>query len=199
MIEDTKCPQRREPQRRLLGDEQLAWLKQQIAQSGARWNFIVQQTLFASLDHNPKVGRFWSDGWDGYPAERSRVLDAIAAGKPRNPVFLGGDVHVNWVCDVKRDFDDPRSAVIATEFCGTAISSLNNWDRKRADQVAALNPHVRFVDVEHRGYVLADANDKRLQVQLRVLDDARKPVPAVSTLARFEVEDGRPGARLIAG
>jgi alkaline phosphatase D len=193
MIDDPKCPQRRDPDRTLLGREQMAWLAQQFARSRTRWNFVVQQTLFSSLNYDPKIGRFWNDGWDGYPAERSRVIAAISKTKLRNPVILGGDVHSNWVCDVKRDFDDSRSPVIASEFCGTAISSLNGWDVARAARIAELNPHVRFADVEHRGYVLGDVDENRLKVQLRVIDDGRQRTPGISTLAKFEVDEGRPG------
>ena len=40
-------------------------------------------------------------------------------------VVLGGDVHANYVADLKADFDDPASPVVATEFCGTSITSLS--------------------------------------------------------------------------
>jgi len=145
------------------------------------------------VEFDPKAGRFWNDGWDGYPAERSRLLAAISETKLRNPVILGGDVHSNRVCDVKRDFDNPRSPVTASEFCGTAINSLNGWDVARAARIAERNSHVRFADVEHRGYVPGDVDENRLQVQLRVIDDARQRTPGISTLAKFKVDEGRPG------
>jgi alkaline phosphatase D len=52
---------------------------------------------------------FFSDGWDGYPAARQRLLDLFAQRVCANPVVLGGDVHSFWVADLKPDFDDARS------------------------------------------------------------------------------------------
>ncbi len=195
VVDDAACPQRRDPKRTLLGREQLMWLGQQLAQSKARWNFIVQQTLFSPLNREHGGARYWTDGWDGYPAERERVLAALDAARPRNPVFLGGDVHANWVCDVKRDFDDPHAPAIAAEFCGTSITSASGWDAARTARVAADNPHVRYADSERRGYLLGDVEKKRLHARLRVVDDVRKAEPAIATLAEFEVADGRGGVR----
>jgi alkaline phosphatase D len=197
VVDDSACPQRHDPARTLLGREQLAWLRGELAAGRARWNFIVQQTLFAPLNREHDGARHWTDGWDGYPAERERVLAALDAARPRNPVILGGDVHANWVCDVKRAFEDPRSPVIATEFCGTSITSPSGWNAARVARVAADNPHVRFADSERRGYLLADLGGERLRARLRVVDDVRKTAPAISTLAEFEVADGRAGAHRV--
>ena len=42
---------------------------------------------------------------------------------PRNTVLLGGDIHQNYVCRVHADAARADSAVLASEFCGTSISS----------------------------------------------------------------------------
>ena len=47
----------------------------------------------------------------------------IAARKISNPIVLGGDLHNAIVADLKVDFDDAKSPVIATEFVGTSITS----------------------------------------------------------------------------
>lgn len=197
VVEDDACPQRRDPHRTLLGREQLAWLARELAASRTRWNFVLQQTLFAPLNRERGGARYWNDGWDGYPAERERVLAALESSRVRNPVLLGGDVHANWVCDVKRDFDDPRAPVIATEFCGTSITSASGSDAARTARIAAANPHVRFADSDQRGYLIGDVDRAALRARLRVVDDVRLPRPAISTLAEFEVRDGHAGARRV--
>ncbi len=197
VVDDDACPQRRDAQRTLLGRPQMEWLQRQLAGSRACWNFVVQQTLFSPLNRAAGGARYWTDGWDGYPAERQRVLDAFERSGVRNPVLLGGDVHANWVCDVKRDFADPRSPVIATEFCGTSISAASGWDAARTARVAAINPHVRFAESESRGYLIGDVDQGRLRARLRVVDDVRRRSPAISTLAEFEVGDGHAGARRV--
>jgi alkaline phosphatase D len=40
------------------------------------------------------------DAWDGYRANRQRVLDHIAHGKIDNTIILAGDSHTNWVSDL---------------------------------------------------------------------------------------------------
>ncbi|MEG1969911.1 MAG: alkaline phosphatase D family protein [Burkholderiaceae bacterium] len=196
--EDLACPERRAPQRSMLGAEQLRWLQSELARPNAQWQFVVQQTLLSSLVRDNGVRRYWTDGWDGYPAERERILAAIAASPTPNTVVLGGDVHANWVCNVKRDFEQAESAVIATEFCGTSISSESGWDAAKSARVKARNPHALFGDSVTRGYLLGDLSRAKLSVRLRGIDDARQLEPTAFDLARFEVLDGQPGARRLA-
>jgi phosphodiesterase/alkaline phosphatase D-like protein len=107
-----------------LGAEQEAWLQEALSTSPVRWNVLAQQSLMAQVDATPGPEQaFWSDGWDGYPAARSRLLSFIADKRPANPLVIGGDVHSYWVGDLKPDSDDPRSPVVATEFCGASITS----------------------------------------------------------------------------
>ena len=54
------------------------------------------------------------DPWDGYTANRQRVLEKSLAAEG-DPVFLTGDWHSTFVNDLKIDFKDPGSPTIATE------------------------------------------------------------------------------------
>ncbi len=73
------CPELQDPSRTLLGAAQERWLDEGLAASRARWNVIAQQTLMAQLDRKPGEGQsFWTDGWDGYPKARERLLSTIA-------------------------------------------------------------------------------------------------------------------------
>lgn len=193
----TECAERLDPTRTLLGLEQERWLDDRFKASRARWNVIAQQTLFSQLDSAPGPGeRFWTDGWDGYPAARRRLTDSIVRSHLVNPLVIGGDVHANWVCDVLEDFDRPQSRVIATEFCGTSITSQGRaqlqLDRERVE-----NPHVRFAESTHRGYVSVQLTAARCEVSLRVLDDVTDPNTAIRTRAAFVVDSGRPGAQQV--
>ena len=124
VVDAAECAALADPARTMLGAEQEAWLDAALAGTRSGWNVIAQQTLMAQLDRQPGAGkRVWTDGWDGDPAARRRLLDSIAARRPANPVVIGGDVHAHWVADLKPDFDDPHSPVVASEFCGTSITS----------------------------------------------------------------------------
>jgi alkaline phosphatase D len=197
MVEDDACPQRRDPARTLLGTEQMTWLRRELATVRSRWTFIAQQTAFSRMLRNDKARRYWTDGWDGYPTERARVLGLLADARPRNPVFLGGDVHTTYVCDVKADFDTARSPTLATEFCGTSITSPSSLDARRTAALMEANPHVLFGDGVHRGYLFAELDAQHLQVRLRAMDDVTENVPKVSTAGAWIVGDGKPGARPI--
>jgi alkaline phosphatase D len=178
----------------MLGEAQERWLETSLDRSRARWNILAQQTVMAQVDRKRGEGQeFWTDGWDGYPAARRRLLDYLAARQPGNPVVIGGDVHSFWVNDLKPDFDDARSPVVATEIVGTSITSQSGsqeaLDARRAD-----NPHVKFADGTRRGYVRVDLTPKRLQADLRAMRGVSQPRERADTLATFVVGDGTPGA-----
>jgi len=107
-------------------------------------------------------------------------------------VTLGGDVHAHYVADLRADFDDPRSPVLASEVCGTSISS-NGPDASRTQAALAINPHLHHGRGDRRGYVMLTLDDKQLSAELMAVADATDPTSAVAVDARFVVEAGRPG------
>jgi alkaline phosphatase D len=92
---------------------------------------------------------------------------------------------------VKADYGSPASANVGVEFCGTSITSRTSEPQHLRNRMAD-NPHFVYAEAEHRGYGLAEFTPGGLEVALRGLDDATRPDAAVSTLARFAVEAGRP-------
>jgi alkaline phosphatase D len=193
LIDPAQCPEWAEPQRSYLGAAQEQWLEQALGRSAGRWNVVGQQTLFGPRDARPGPGqRFWNDGWDGYPAARTRLLDALQRQRVSNPVFLGGDVHENWVGHVKADYSRADSAAIGVEFCGTSISSRASASGiERAAERLAENPHFIYGEARYRGYGLAEFTPQRLRTTLRAVDDVTRADSAASTQAQFEVLAGR--------
>ncbi|AOY67546.1 alkaline phosphatase D family protein [Xanthomonas perforans] len=189
------CRQRTDPQRTMLGWEQERWLHGRFAQSPARWNVIAQDLLVAPMRQAGRDGvvGHWTDGWDGYPATRDRMLDAIAKTRLRNPVFWGGDIHSYWVTDLKADPADDASATLATEFVGTSITS-DGQSNDELHATMAANPHVHYVDGQTRGYVSVTLTPGQMETRLQGISDRRDRNATVSTTKRFVVEDGRPGA-----
>jgi alkaline phosphatase D len=190
------CAERLEPRRSLLGETQERWLETSLDRSRARWNIIGQQTLMAQIDRKPGEGRLlWTDGWDGYPQARRRLLDYVGRRKPANPVVIGGDVHSFWVTDLKPDFDDAGSPVVATEIVGTSITSQFARKPEEVDALKADNPHLRFASGVRRGYVRVELTPQRMQVDLRAMHSVTQPRTPIDTLASFVIDDGRPGAQ----
>ncbi len=190
------CPSLMDPLRTLLGTEQERWLADGWT-ADRPWNLVAQQTLMARYTwEEPSAanqgGQYWTDGWDGYPAARRRLLQTVADKRVPGVVMLGGDVHANYVADLKVDFDDERSPVVASEFCGTSITSLG-LDNARVAAARTLNPHVHFARSDQRGYVRFQLTPQALQGELKVLDNARDVASAIQVGARYAVDAARPG------
>jgi alkaline phosphatase D len=193
VVED--CAARLDPALTMMGPTQERWLETSLDRSRTRWNVIGQQTLMAQLDRKPGPGQqFWTDGWDGYPVARRRLLEYIGTRKPANPVVIGGDVHMYWVADLKPDFDDARSPVVATEIVGTSITSQNGRKQSDVDAIMADNPHIHYGNPTRRGYVRVEVTPARMQVDLRAMRSVTQPREPIDTVASFVVEDGRLGA-----
>lgn len=195
VVDPERCEHINDAARSMLGARQEAWLSQAFARSKSRWNVLAQQTLMAQADRRPGEGqRFWTDGWDGYPAARRKLLADVQAQRLSNPVVIGGDVHYHAVADLKLDFDDPRAPVVASHFCGTSITSQAHPQRE-LEVMLAENPHFKFGDARYRGYVRVTLSRNALRADLRAMASVHTPDAACSTLASFVVEDGRPGAQ----
>ena len=189
------CPASLDPTRTILGADQRAWLLNGLRASRAGWNVIAQSVRFAQQDSSPdpKTHRFDGvDNWMGYVADRQALLDQFA--RTKNPVVLSGDSHVDFVYDLKRDFNDPASPTIATELLGTSISSEgDSLSPQTQFDPSAKNPQLRFFD-NHRGYIRCTLERDRLTADFRAVSTVTAPTATVSTIATFVVDDGKPGA-----
>ena len=187
------CPELLDERRSLLGAEQERWLAEGWDVSRP-WNLLAQQTLMARASwRDPATDpTYWTDGWDGYAPARKRLLSVVEQRKVPGVVVLGGDVHANYVADLHADFDKPGSAVVASEFCGTSITS-QSIAQTRINDALRFNPHLRYGRGDQRGYMHFSLDDKRAEVSLRVLDNVLDPASAITTPARFVVEAGKPG------
>ncbi len=207
---DGFCPASLDPERTLLGERQKSWLVDRFDQATARWNVMAQQIPFARIDNDadPELQSFGGrqmDKWDGYAHEREQVSAAMAsaaAARDFAPIVITGDVHANYVWDLKTDWDDQTNdAVYGTEFVGTSISS--NGDEGLEEDGAFTtqcgnrngNIHNHFFD-NHRGYVLCNLTAERWESTYRVMPTVKDEHAEASTLTSFVVEYGKPGAQL---
>src|SRR5207253_3726082 len=70
---------RSDPKRTLMGAAQEAWVFDQLRASqraGTPWTLLGQQVIFSPITL-PGTRITNNDVWDGYPAQRTRVLDFI--------------------------------------------------------------------------------------------------------------------------
>jgi alkaline phosphatase D len=185
------------PNGTMLGKEQHEWVCDTLAKSPAVWNVLAQQVVMTLVDFKHGSEREFSmDKWSGYVDERKKLMAYIADHKVANPVVLTGDVHSNWVNDMRVDDLQPETPVVATEFVGTSISSSGDGGQKREREryLMAENPGVKFFNQE-RGYVRCTVTPKDWTTDFRTVDYVEKPGAPVTTRAAFVVEVGQPGAK----
>jgi alkaline phosphatase D len=189
------CAARLDPAQVRLGPAQERWLLEGLSRSAARWNILAQQQLMAEVRRRTPIGTeaHWTDSWDGYAAERQRILAHVRDRRVANPVVISGDVHSYWVTDLKVDFTE-TAPVVATEFVGTSISS-SGPPYERFLRAVAENPHVKFFESRRRGYTRCTVTPERWLTECQALESVADRRSRIGTLAAFVVESGRPGAQ----
>ncbi len=110
--------------RTLLGAEQKQWLFDNLSNSTAKWKVIGQQVIFSELNvgwsalQDPNQTYFdaesiFLDIWDGYPAERTQVVNYIKDNDIDDVVILTGDFHTTFAFDVA---DPPVNTTFSGNF-----------------------------------------------------------------------------------
>ncbi|MBS0472875.1 MAG: alkaline phosphatase D family protein [Proteobacteria bacterium] len=188
------CPELFEADRSMIGMKQEKWLFDGLATSKARWNVVGNDVTMARLRQKNKDGElgWYTDGWDGYPASRARLMQHVADSKPSNFVAITGDIHSYWANDLKTDFDDPKAPTIGSELIGTSITSYGVPYDVFA-QILPDNPHIKFFESRKRGYVSVELTRERMTAKFQTVSDVTDPAATLSTLKTFVVDDGNPG------
>ena len=115
------------------------------------------------------------------PGSRERLFDRLASGGIGDVVVLTGDAHSSWAIDLARDpfapeAYDPASGrgVLAVELVTPGVTSPSDLDAGRAARnaarVVAQHPHIHWVDLHHRGYVVLDLDAERAQADWWFVD-----------------------------
>lgn len=181
----------------LLGSRQRNWLQSGLISSDSTWNILAQQVMMGMVGFTQKEGplAYSMDQWPGCAYERMGLMKFLEERRVPNPVVLTGDIHSNWVNNLRVDDRNTETPVIATEFVGTSISSGGNGVQKRKGHAELLsnNPCVQFQNSE-RGYVRCTVSPQKWTSEYMVVDDVTKPGGHVSPRAAFVVEAGTPGA-----
>jgi alkaline phosphatase D len=161
-IEDPDDPAIADPARTMLGQDQETWLFEGLSSSTATWKLLGQQVMMMQLPEAfaPFAG---GDAWDGYPACRARLFDAITAGGVTDVLVCTGDIHMSFVADLAPDLStyDPSDGAgsIAVEIVTPAVSSPG-----APLDLAFDEPHVRWSQTSRRGFALLDVTPQKTQV-----------------------------------
>ena len=163
-----------DPHRSLLGEEQRLWLAQRCADVTRPWLLLgtgvvvneVSLPIPAAGLLEPLLPNGYAaidgkilhdDQWDGYPAERERLVEHLSARGQAGgrTVILSGDVHSSWAFEGPRT---PCGSAVGVEFTAPAVASKpmghsrvpGAW--RLLDGLVSALEHVPWVDVTARGY-----------------------------------------------
>ncbi len=153
--------------------------------------------VLTKREHGPEP-----DQWDGYTAERDRLLRFLEEREIENVIFLSGDVHTAWALELKRRPADPDERPAAVELVTASITSENLDEhlgaQPRTDslpierEVAKDNPHVRWVDLDSHGYVVVDVTPERLEAEWWFVETTQERTDGQHRAAVWQVKAGEP-------
>ncbi|RYG21029.1 alkaline phosphatase, partial [bacterium] len=185
----------KDPSRVLMGARQEAWLQNGLRSSQARWKVVPQQIWMTQfVVPSIKGPTVTMDYWDGYPAERDRLMRFLHEAKVKNAVVLSGASHRNLVSELKLDFDKADSPSVGVELAGTAISSsgVEPKDEPLWEKLVSIQPHLKWFEGVKRGYVTCILDRKEFHADFWAVQNLKDPKSAVTRSAAFVIEDGRP-------
>ena len=208
-----------DPNRVKTGAAQFDWLANNFRTSNTRWNVIgnsvmITPVLIPPLD--PEVGRalqdvigvpqeglpYNADQWDGYAAERRRLFDVMSETGKNNFVFLTGDIHTSWACDLPAAVADyPGAGSVGTEFVCPSITSkniddmLNLPERNGVSHAAqealkTFNHHIRWVDLDLHGYTIVEFTEGYAHADWFALTAKEDPNSGVYHMGSWRVPHG---------
>lgn len=185
--------------RRLMSDAQMNWLNGEVRNSTATWKIIGNQVMVAPLTMNSSFVN--PDQWDGYPYERKKVLDNILNNNIQNVAFITGDIHCSWANDVPYDSTiyNPLTGAgsAAVEFVTTSITSGSELPGFiTSSLIQYSNPHMKYIELTKRGYVLLDVTAQRIQGDWRHVSDIKLQPFTTTVGASWQVNNGERFLRL---
>jgi phosphodiesterase/alkaline phosphatase D-like protein len=201
-----------DPNRRMMGPEQEAWLEagfRASTASGKKWQVIGNQTVMAKI-HLPdlqkglspqqysqvpearrgawqtaKYGLEWDlDAWSGFPLSRERLFASARAANARL-VVLSGDSHTAWA----NELHDNRRQRWGVEFACTSVTSPGAGNaipfKELGWMMPEANDEVVYYNAFDKGYTLLTLKADRVEGEYIKVSTIRSKDYFASTDARF--------------
>ncbi len=211
-----------DPGRTALGADQREWLFDTLRSSTARWRLLANPSILSSTWHpalpdDPELaravlklklvdpdgsGQLDHDQWEGYPAERAKLLDVL--DELDDVVVLSGDIHTGMAAELHRDPWASTERPVAVELVCPSVTSQNLDDklgypaggsRDVADRFADCHPHVEWADFDGHGYVLVDLDREQLRASWWMVDGVLTRSSGERCAARITVKRARHDSR----
>jgi alkaline phosphatase D len=212
-------PKMSDPARSMLGSQQREWLFSQLEAPTGAWVFVASPSVLCrtwrpDLDQRLatallKLKLIDEDGagpdedqWDGYPAERSRLLERLA--RLDDAVVLSADIHVSVASELR----DEDGRTVAVELTTPSLTSQNLDEKlgvaQRAPEVLAAEraltealDHVEWCELSSHGYALIDVSPQQVRAEWWHVDGVLEPLAGERLAAAFEVPRGAATLRAV--
>lgn len=154
----------------MLGPAQRSWLTDSLGNDTATWKILLSEVMMMPYNlvdrpegaiAHPALRRMQArphfrddisstmDSWDGYPAERTALLDAIARQGVSDVLVWTGDIHNCYAGEIRLG----RRAVATEVTCGPVTSAgfgevFPFWSARLVEPlILRANPHMAYVDL----------------------------------------------------
>lgn len=172
---DTDGPSTSRPDTALLTEAQWNQIESAAA-TDSPWFVLANQVQVAPLTLGWLPAIRWPprrrivnpDQWDGFPAERRRLVGLLDRVRS-SPVLLSGDLHAGWA---RRLLDGDRT--VAHEYTVPSISGTTFAEAVRSQTclpawivdllIRRLNPGVDHVDLRRHGFLVVDVTPDQFAV-----------------------------------
>ena len=141
--------------RTLLGNTQMNWLKNELSSTTQPWKILGNQVMVGAV--NLLGSPVNTDSWDGYPAERQRLFNHLSSQNIDNTVVVTGDIHTSWALNLQNG-----NTPVGVEFVSPSVTSPGA-PINLSILITAQNPHIKYVELTKKGFVLVDIDTNRVQ------------------------------------
>lgn len=151
------------PNRTILGTTQYNWLCTQLLNTQTKWKILGQQVMFAPLTAFGLAVN--GDQWDGYPAERNKIMSFVMANDVKNVAVLTGDIHTAWANDVPTaNYNSNGNGSAFVEFVTTSVTSPGSpLGGLGVGTIKLANPHIKYINLDKKGFLILDVNQNKIQ------------------------------------
>jgi alkaline phosphatase D len=211
------CPARTSASRSMLGEEQRDWFVDQITGSSRVWKIWANEVMCMQLKLSakfisdlfpwlPPINLYLNlDQWDGFPAERSRILAAIRDAGVQNFVGITGDLHSFGAGYLRPDFDKPDTPPVGVSLLGGSVTSGNLTEMvtfglggiivppetELTPALVGSNPHLAYFNSSTHGYVVMDVTRDSITATMKAVSTIRSQQAQLLTLRQFQVPAGQ--------
>ena len=192
-------PRVNDPTRQMYSPVQRRFVETSLSASPATWKLVVNQVLVSQLravglprDVSDALAALGGSGvptegvalaadiWDGYAAERQRLLGFLRSRSVTGVVVLTGDIHASLANDLSEDPYDPLLPPVAVELVTPSVTSTNFDEMLGVPPrttsigieaaVRTQNPNTKYVELDSNGWLLLDVTRDRVQGEWYFVD-----------------------------